>query len=59
MHFSPLQYLDPGSGSLVIQIAIAALLGLAVFFRSSWGKIRGMFGAKPKEDDDQEDDAKQ
>ena len=28
MHFTPLPYLDPGSGSFIIQIAIAALLGL-------------------------------
>jgi hypothetical protein len=55
MHFAPLPYLDPGSGSFLIQLAIAALLGLGVAFRASWSKIRGWFGIKPKptEDDDE------
>ena len=55
MHFVPLPYLDPGSGSFLIQLAIAALLGLGVAFRASWSKIKGWFGVKPKptEDDDE------
>jgi hypothetical protein len=54
MHFRPLPYLDPGSGSFLIQLAIAAILGLAVAIRASWGKIKGWFGikSKPEEDDD-------
>lgn len=58
MHFSPPPYLDPGSGSFIIQIAIAALLGLGVAIRASWSKIKTFFGVKPKpqeEDDDTED----
>lgn len=51
MHFSPVPYLDPGSGSLIIQIAIAVLLGLGVAFRASWGKLKGLFGSKPKAED--------
>jgi hypothetical protein len=59
MHFTPLPYLDPGSGSFIIQIAIAALLGLGVALRASWGSIKKYFGAKPKpeEDDDDSDNA--
>ncbi|HMR99810.1 MAG TPA: hypothetical protein PKE62_11185 [Anaerolineales bacterium] len=55
MHFAPLPYLDPGSGSFLIQLAIAALLGLGVAFRASWSKIKGWFGikSKPTEDDDE------
>ncbi len=55
MHFAPLPYLDPGSGSFLIQLAIAALLGLGIAFRASWTKIKGWFGIKPKptEDDDE------
>jgi len=58
MHFAPLPYLDPGSGSFLLQLAIAALLGLAVAFRAYWGKIKGWFGikSKPKEDDDESED---
>ena len=56
MHFAPLPYLDPGSGSILIQIAIAALLGLGVAIRASWGTIKKFFGARPmpEEDDDSE-----
>ncbi|RPJ19820.1 MAG: hypothetical protein EHM33_29720 [Chloroflexi bacterium] len=56
MHFAPLPYLDPGSGSFLIQLLIAALLGLGVAVRASWGKIRGWFGAKPKADDEEDDE---
>jgi hypothetical protein len=57
MHFAPLPYLDPGSGSFLIQLAIAAVLGLAVAFRAYWTKIKGWFGikSKPAEDDDDTD----
>ena len=36
-------YLDPGSGSFLIQIIIATLLGAVLVIRSSWGKIQGFF----------------
>jgi hypothetical protein len=61
MHFTPLPYLDPGSGSFLIQLLIAALLGLGVAVRASWGKIKGWFGIKSKaeaDDDDDEPEAK-
>ena len=58
MHFRPMPYLDPGSGSFLIQLAIAALLGLGIAIRASWGKIKGWFGikSKPKEDDDESEE---
>jgi len=55
MHFTPLPYLDPGSGSFIIQIAIAALLGLGVAIRASWSKIKKYFGIKPKSEDEDAD----
>jgi hypothetical protein len=55
MHFSPLPYLDPGSGSILIQIAIAALLGLGIAVRASWGSIKKLFGVKPKPEDEEDD----
>lgn len=57
MHFTPLHYLDPGSGSILIQLLIAALLGIGVAMRASWGKIKGWFGIKPKADEDDDDTA--
>ena len=56
MHSAPLPYLDPGSGSFLLQLAIAAGLGLLVAVRASWGKIKGWFGVKPKAEADDEDD---
>jgi len=55
MHFAPLPYLDPGSGSFLIQLLIAALLGLGIALRASWSKIKGWFGVKPKADEDDDD----
>jgi hypothetical protein len=52
-------YLDPGSGSFLIQLAIAALVGMAVVFRSQWAKIKKFFGgksSKPEEEDENDDD---
>jgi hypothetical protein len=36
-------YLDPGSGSFLIQLIIASLLGAALVFRTSWGRIKNFF----------------
>lgn len=57
MHFAPLPYLDPGSGSFLIQLAIAALLGLGIAIRASWGRIKGWFGSKSKTDDEDDESA--
>ena len=57
MHFTPLAYLDPGSGSILVQLLIAALLGIGIAVRASWGKIKGWFGVKPKADEDDDDTA--
>jgi len=39
----PLAYLDPGSGSLIIQLILAGLLGFGVFIRLQWKKIKTFF----------------
>jgi hypothetical protein len=56
MQFAPLPYLDPGSGSFLIQLLIAALLGIGVAVRASWSKIKGWFGIKSEPKADDEDD---
>jgi len=38
-----LPYLDPGTGSLLIQLLIGLLLGGLWLFRAYWAKIRGHF----------------
>ncbi len=37
------EYLDPGSGSMIIQMVIAAVLGLGVAIRVFWKNIKGFF----------------
>lgn len=37
---SPLEYLDPGSGSILVQMVIAALAGVAVAISIFWKKIK-------------------
>ena len=37
MHL-PLAYIDPGTGSLVIQVVIAALVSIPIFFRAQVAK---------------------
>lgn len=41
-----LLYLDPGSGSFILQIAIAAALGGAYALKVYWKKIKGVFRKK-------------
>ncbi len=51
----PQAYLDPGSGSFLIQLLIAGLVGAGFLVKAYWKKIKGLFyrsGSK-KVDDDQ------
>jgi hypothetical protein len=53
----PQAYLDPGSGSFLIQILIAGLVGAAFIIRGSWKKIKGLFKHEtPDPDAEQSDD---
>ncbi len=40
-------YVDPGTGSYVIQLIIAAIAGLAFAVRIYWGRIKGFFSRSP------------
>jgi len=37
-------YIDPGSGSMLLQILLAGLVGMGVFFRSSITRLFGWIG---------------
>ena len=42
-----LAYIDPGSGSILIQVILASCIGgIAVF----WSKIKGLFSRKKSDD---------
>jgi len=48
-----LAYVDPGSGSFILQALVATLAGAAVAINAYWAKIRRLFGrGVPEEDDD-------
>jgi len=52
-------YLDPGSGSLLIQLILAAVLGIGVAVRIFWRNIKAFFTGKkvePARDDAEDDD---
>ena len=42
-------YIDPGSGSYLIQVIIAAVLGTLFFFKNLWWKFRSLFSRKKQE----------
>ena len=45
-------YIDPGTGSYVIQLLIAALAGIAVAIKIYWSKIKGFFSRSSGETQD-------
>jgi len=51
-------YLDPGAGSYILQMVLAAILGIGVAIRLSWGRIKSFVGklrSKGKENQKDED----
>jgi hypothetical protein len=54
-------YLDPGSGSFLIQLLIAAIAGAGIAIGANWSKLKRWLGKNKKktETDDEEDDDEQ
>jgi hypothetical protein len=48
-------YLDPGSGSMLIQIVLAALLGAGVAIRIFWRNIKAFFTGKKASEGESKD----
>lgn len=48
-------YLDPGSGSFILQIVIASLMGFLFMVKIYWKKIRTFFGSTVSGDVNEED----
>lgn len=52
-----LLYIDPGSGSYLIQMIIAGILGALFYFKTIWWKIKSFFTRnKPKDSDNKEEE---
>jgi hypothetical protein len=56
-----LLYLDPGSGSFLIQLLIAAIAGASIAIGANWSKIKRLLGKKkikPETDEEEDDEDK-
>jgi len=51
-----LLYIDPGSGSYLIQVIIAAVLGAAFYFKTLWWKFRSFFSKNKKDKPPEKED---
>ena len=50
-----LLYIDPGSGSYLLQAIIAAVLGAMFYFKNMWFKIKSFFRKDKKEESSMND----
>jgi hypothetical protein len=48
---SSIAYLDPGSGSVILQVLIASLVGIGFALRGYWGKIKKLFNKDAREEE--------
>jgi nitrate/nitrite transporter NarK len=51
-----LAYIDPGTGSFVIQGIIAAVVGAGFAVKMYWHRIKSLFTGKPMPEDDDPDE---
>jgi len=54
--FLGMAYLDPGSGSILIQVIISALVGVGFYIRAKWGSIKNIFRRNSSEADESENE---
>jgi hypothetical protein len=52
-----LLYIDPGSGSYLVQAIIAAVLGAMFYFKTIWWKVKSFF-SKSKDEKSADDTGK-
>ncbi len=50
-----LLYVDPGSTSYLLQVIIAAIVGVAVYFKTIWWRIKSIFYKGDKKESSTED----
>jgi len=49
-------YIDPGSGSYLVQVLIAGILGSVFFFKNSWNRVKQFFSGKKKPEEPQDNE---
>jgi hypothetical protein len=52
--FAPRAYLDPGSGSILLQLLVAGILGGLFAARAFWGRLRAKLTRKPRGEEEEE-----
>ena len=50
-----LAYLDPGSGSMLLQLVLGGLAGLAVIAKLYWQRLLGLFGMHSQQEESDSD----
>jgi len=45
-------YLDPGSGSMLVQLLLGGVAGAAVIVKLGWQRFRSLFGGSPPPKDE-------
>jgi hypothetical protein len=48
---APLTYLDPGSGSMILQAVIGGVAAAGVMAKFYWRRLLGFFGIRKKDDE--------
>ena len=49
-------YLDPGSGSMLVQLLLGGVAGAAVIVKLGWQRFRSMFGGSSAKDEIKSDE---
>ena len=55
----PLSYIDPGSGTILLQALVAGVAGLFVFFRYQRRRFMALLGFRRKDEDKGSTDGEQ
>jgi hypothetical protein len=50
-------YIDPGGGSYLLQVIIAAVLGVAFYFKTGWNWVKSFFVKKKPEKSEEANDS--
>ena len=53
-----LLYVDPGSGSYIIQVIVAAVLGAGFWIKTSWYRIKSFFSGRKSDQQAKKDEMK-
>jgi hypothetical protein len=48
-------YIDPGSGSYLVQVIIAGVLAVVFYFKNGWLKLKSFFTRNKKNDQSNEE----